>query len=43
VLPAGSDHAGMAQLSGWLLSQRTDRMRVKTVGERSHLLLRLAT
>ncbi len=38
-----NDPTGMAQLSGWLLSERTDRMRVKTVGERSHLLLRLAT
>ena len=38
-----NDPTGLAQLSGWLLGQRTDRIRVKTEGERCHLLLRLAT
>ena len=37
-----NDPTGLAQLSSWLLSRRADRIRVKTAGERCHVLLRLA-
>lgn len=37
-----NDPTGLAQLSGWLLSRQADRIRVKTAGERCHVLLRLA-
>ena len=36
-----NDPSGLAKLSGWLLGQRADRVRVKTDGDRCHLLLRL--
>ncbi len=35
------DPTGLAKLAGWILSQRADRVRIKTVGERCHVLLRL--
>jgi NCS2 family nucleobase:cation symporter-2 len=37
-----NDPTGIAKLSGWLLSQRAERVRVRTDGDRCHLLLRLA-
>jgi NCS2 family nucleobase:cation symporter-2 len=37
-----NDPAGLAKLTGWLLGQRAERLRVRTDGNRCHLLLRLA-
>ena len=37
-----NDPTGMAKLSGWLLAQRAERVRVRTDGDRCHLLLRIA-
>ena len=37
-----NDPTGMAKLSGWLLAQGAERVRVRTDGDRCHLLLRIA-
>jgi NCS2 family nucleobase:cation symporter-2 len=36
-----NDPTGLAKLSGWLLGQRADRVRIKTDADRCHVLLRL--
>jgi NCS2 family nucleobase:cation symporter-2 len=37
-----NDPTGLAKLSGWLLGQRAEHIRVKTEGDRCHLMLRIS-